>query len=106
MKTSAYLGPRNGKNTHVDQYREGCFVTGYAAERIGFVSFSKKATEEARTCASRVSTGLQKDGALQNATLVSFSTARLAIEVMRSFDYQRSERARLAVLLHTIHEHQ
>ena len=88
------LGPtRNRKNTHVDQHRERCLVTEYAAGTYRLCFFSKKATEEARTRASR-ELALDYKKMVHFRTLHSLAFRQLGLKteaVMRSFDYQRLE---------------
>ena len=94
MKTSAYLGPPGTGKTHtLINIVKDALSQGTPPERIGFVSFSKKATEEARTRASR-ELALDYKKMVHFRTLHSLAFRQLGLKteaVMRSFDYQRLE---------------
>ena len=92
MKTSASYGtPGTGKTHTLINIVKDALSQGTPPERIGFVSFSKKATEEARTRASR-ELALDYKKMVHFRTLHSLAFRQLGLKteaVMRSFDYQR-----------------
>ena len=95
MTVSAYLGPPGtGKTYTLINIVKDELQKGVPPERIGFVSFSKKATEEARTRASR-ELMLDYKKMVNFRTLHSLAFRQLGLTteaVMRSSDFQRLEK--------------
>ena len=94
MSTTAYLGPPGtGKTYTLINIVKDALQNGVPPERIGFVSFSKKATEEARTRAAR-ELNLDYKKLVHFRTLHSMAFRQLDMkidQVLRSSDYRRLE---------------
>ena len=94
MSTTAYLGPPGtGKTYTLINIVKDALQNGVPPERIGFVSFSKKATEEARTRAAR-ELNLDYKKMVHFRTLHSMAFRQLDMkidQVLRSSDYRRLE---------------
>ena len=94
MKTTAYLGPPGTGKTHtLINIVKDALQQGTPPERIGFVSFSKKATEEARTRASReLNSTTRRWCTSGHYTRMAFRQLDMKIDqVLRSSDYRRLE---------------
>ena len=94
MTTTSYFGPPGtGKTFTLMNVVSNYLEQGSEPERIGFVSFSKKATEEARNrAASELNLDYKRMPYFRTLHSLAFRQLNLKIEdVMRGADYRRLE---------------